>query len=122
MNEILWFHVPCRSPLQQTRSTKDMLGSGHPFDIRGLRWQPRPHFPVCPPVQIHERTLDSDLLLLLVKLLLPSNPHLHVIIMSATMQPAIFSEYFANFHPKQPMACVHFGCRVCQDSNSAPLC
>eukprot|EP00667_Euglena_gracilis_P001054 EG_transcript_1054 len=49
--------------------------------------------------EIHERTLDSDLLLLLVKLLLPSNPHLHVIIMSATMQPAIFSEYFANFHP-----------------------
>ena len=57
------------------------------------------HFKYIVLDEVHERTMDSDLLLLLTKLLLPQQPHVRLIIMSATLQPHIFGDYFADFDP-----------------------
>ena len=50
--------------------------------------------------EVHERSMDSDLLLLLLKLLLRLHSHLKLVIMSATLQPQLFSDYFAQFDPE----------------------
>ena len=46
--------------------------------------------------EVHERSADSDLLLLLLRDLLNagSNPHLRVILMSATAEAGAFVQYF----------------------------
>ena len=49
--------------------------------------------------EVHERTIDSDLLLLLTKLLMRLHPTLHICIMSATLQPDVYCDYFVQFHP-----------------------
>ncbi|XP_067138666.1 ATP-dependent DNA/RNA helicase DHX36-like [Centruroides vittatus] len=46
--------------------------------------------------EIHERTLESDFLLIIMKDLLPKRPNLKLILMSATMNAEMFSEYFNN--------------------------
>lgn len=45
--------------------------------------------------EVHERSVDSDLLLLLLKGALRSHPALRVVLMSATADPGLFSGYFA---------------------------
>ncbi|KAF9964282.1 hypothetical protein BGZ70_006684 [Mortierella alpina] len=44
--------------------------------------------------EVHERTLESDFLLIILKKLLPHRPDLKIILMSATVDSARFSEYF----------------------------
>ncbi|XP_075391374.1 putative ATP-dependent RNA helicase DHX57 [Tenrec ecaudatus] len=48
--------------------------------------------------EVHERTEESDFLLLVLKDILVQRPTLHVILMSATLNAELFSEYF-NFCP-----------------------
>ena len=44
--------------------------------------------------EIHERDLNSDFLLIILKGLLPSRPNLKLILMSATLNADLFAEYF----------------------------
>ncbi|XP_070590792.1 putative ATP-dependent RNA helicase DHX57 [Erythrolamprus reginae] len=46
--------------------------------------------------EIHERTEESDFLLLIMKYLLLQRPELRVILMSATLNADIFSQYFSS--------------------------
>lgn len=46
--------------------------------------------------EVHERSSESDLLLGVLKMLLPLRPDLRVIIMSATIEADQFSKYFGN--------------------------
>lgn len=46
--------------------------------------------------EIHERSILSDFLLLLLRRLLPANPGLKVILMSATLDQKLFSDYFGG--------------------------
>ncbi|KAF9310916.1 hypothetical protein BG003_007951 [Podila horticola] len=46
--------------------------------------------------EVHERTLESDFLLIILKKLLPRRPDLKVILMSATVDSARFSAYFSG--------------------------
>lgn len=46
--------------------------------------------------EIHERSLESDFLLIIMKDLLPKRPNLKLILMSATMNAVMFSQYFNN--------------------------
>ena len=43
---------------------------------------------------MHERSLDSDFLLVLLRDVLPHRPSLRVVLMSATLNAAAFSAYF----------------------------
>eukprot|EP01047_Picozoa_sp_COSAG01_P005555 COSAG01_NODE_191_length_22545_cov_259.478838_16_plen_158_part_00 len=44
--------------------------------------------------EIHERSLDSDFLLIILRDLLRARPDIKVVLMSATLNAALFSEYF----------------------------
>ena len=44
--------------------------------------------------EVHERSLDSDFLLVLLRDVLPHRPTLRVVLMSATLNAAAFSAYF----------------------------
>ncbi len=46
--------------------------------------------------EVHERDKLSDFLLILLKRLLPLRPDLKVVLMSATVNPTLFSSYFEN--------------------------
>lgn len=46
--------------------------------------------------EIHERSLDTDFLLILLRELLPQRPDLRVVLMSATVNAAVFAEYFGG--------------------------
>lgn len=46
--------------------------------------------------EIHERDIDSDFLLIILKYLLSLNKPIKVILMSATLDNKIFSHYFAK--------------------------
>ena len=46
--------------------------------------------------EIHERSVLSDFLLLLLKRLLPQHPSMKVILMSATLDQQLFSDYFGG--------------------------
>lgn len=46
--------------------------------------------------EVHERSMDVDLLLLLLRLQLSSNEHLRLVIMSATMDAKVIFKYFGN--------------------------
>lgn len=46
--------------------------------------------------EIHERTMDTDFLLIVLRKLLPKRPHLRLILMSATFDAAKFAEYFGS--------------------------
>jgi len=44
--------------------------------------------------EVHERSEESDFLLMILKELLPKRPDLRVILMSATLDAKLFSDYF----------------------------
>ncbi|UKK02192.2 ATP-dependent helicase [Theileria orientalis] len=46
--------------------------------------------------EVHERSIRSDILLGIIKLALPKRPDLKVIIMSATIESNMFSDFFTN--------------------------
>jgi hypothetical protein len=46
--------------------------------------------------EVHERSEDSDFLLMVLRDLLPHHPKLRVVLMSATMNAALFSTYFGG--------------------------
>lgn len=50
--------------------------------------------------EVHERGLDSDFLLVLVKRLLKGSPHLRIILMSATMDSKRLADYFRDVLPQ----------------------
>jgi HrpA-like RNA helicase len=45
--------------------------------------------------EVHERSVDADLLTMLMKLLMQCYPEVKLIVMSATLQAKLFAEYFA---------------------------
>jgi HrpA-like RNA helicase len=47
--------------------------------------------------EVHERTLESDLLLIAIRDILVRRPTLRVIIMSATLDSRRFADYFAEY-------------------------
>ncbi|KAJ2401704.1 helicase, partial [Coemansia sp. RSA 2531] len=49
--------------------------------------------------EVHERSVDSDLLLVLLLQSMKLNPRLHVVLMSATAQSDLFAEYFGHNSP-----------------------
>ena len=60
--------------------------------------------------EIHDRDLDTDLVILLVKLLLMKNLSVKIVLMSATLDPAIFIEYFSPFAIKNHVPVVQ--CKI----------
>ncbi|XP_065363146.1 putative ATP-dependent RNA helicase DHX57 [Calliphora vicina] len=46
--------------------------------------------------EVHERSEESDFLLMILKRILPKRPDLKVILMSATLNAKLFSDYFGN--------------------------
>eukprot|EP00804_Cyclotella_cryptica_P010194 CCRYP_013832-RA/>CCRYP_013832-RA protein AED:0.01 eAED:0.01 QI:166/1/1/1/1/0.8/5/1790/1137 len=50
--------------------------------------------------EVHERHLDSDVLLAILKRILPSTPHLNVVLMSATMDADRFANYWGPQTPR----------------------
>lgn len=49
--------------------------------------------------EVHERNIDTDFLLSILRDLLPRRPDLHLILMSATMNADLFVNYFSYvFH------------------------
>ncbi|CAI8602358.1 unnamed protein product [Vicia faba] len=46
--------------------------------------------------EIHERGMNEDFLIIILRDLLPRRPDLHLILMSATINADLFSKYFAN--------------------------
>ena len=51
--------------------------------------------------EVHERSLDSDFLLVLLRDVLPHRPTLRLVLMSATLNAAAFSAYFSGAAVKQ---------------------
>lgn len=47
--------------------------------------------------EVHERSIDNDVLLMIVKLCLDVSPHIKVILMSATVHIDIYSNYFYEY-------------------------
>jgi ATP-dependent RNA helicase DHX57 len=50
--------------------------------------------------EVHERHLDSDVLLAILKRVLPQNQHLNVVLMSATMDADRFASYWGDNTPR----------------------
>ena len=46
--------------------------------------------------EVHERSLDSDYLLIVLRDALKANPNLKVVLMSATLDAELFSRYFGG--------------------------
>ena len=44
--------------------------------------------------EVHERAVDTDLLLAVLRDLLPKRPDIRIILMSATMKESLFVSYF----------------------------
>tara|TARA_B110000090_G_C13272009_1_gene404535 strand:- start:59 stop:724 length:666 start_codon:yes stop_codon:yes gene_type:complete len=66
--------------------------------------------------EVHERSVDSDLLCLLARRLLVSNPKIKLILMSATIHTALYKKYFSDFghnHGQEwgSMECLSVGVR-----------
>ncbi|CDK28874.1 unnamed protein product [Kuraishia capsulata CBS 1993] len=49
--------------------------------------------------EVHERSVDSDLLLIILKTMLPKYPKLKVVLMSATIESSTFDNYFGGKVP-----------------------
>ena len=63
--------------------------------------------------EVHERSVDGDLLCLLARRLLTTHPRLRLILMSATVHTALYKAYFSN-NPKEyygEMDCLSVGVR-----------
>ncbi|KAA8496925.1 putative ATP-dependent RNA helicase DHX57 [Porphyridium purpureum] len=50
--------------------------------------------------EVHERAVDSDILLLLLKHILAKNKHIKIVLMSATVNADKFASYFASTSPQ----------------------
>jgi len=62
--------------------------------------------------EVHERSVDSDVLCLLARKLLESNPSIRIILMSATIHTALYKEYFnKSDHYYGDMECLSVGVR-----------
>lgn len=46
--------------------------------------------------EIHERGMNEDFLLIILRDLLPRRPDLRLVLMSATINAELFSQYFGN--------------------------
>lgn len=57
---------------------------------------------LCLP-QVHERDLDTDFLLIILKGLLAKRPGLKLVLMSATLNADMFSDFFGGDHPSTPL-------------------
>ena len=55
--------------------------------------------------EVHERDLNSDFLLIVLRDLLPKRPDLRVVAMSATVNAALFANYFSQV--RQACSCMH---------------
>ena len=53
--------------------------------------------------EVHGRTVDRDLLCYLAKKLLDMHPHLHLVLMSATLNFDLYNPYFRVFSPAEPI-------------------
>ena len=49
--------------------------------------------------EVHERSIDSDVLCYLVRKLLDTYPHIRVILMSATLHVDLYANYFSEYNP-----------------------
>lgn len=49
--------------------------------------------------EIHERSVDTDILCLLCRRLLETNPHIRLVLMSATLAAAMYQDYFGVPEP-----------------------
>ena len=49
--------------------------------------------------EVHERSVDTDILCLLCRRLLISNPHIRLVLMSATLAAALYQDYFDTLEP-----------------------
>lgn len=54
--------------------------------------------------EVHERSIDGDLLCLLAMRLLHSHPNLRLILMSATLHTELYHSYFSIFSPDEPLS------------------
>jgi HrpA-like RNA helicase len=57
------------------------------------------HATITPVDEVHERDLDTDFLLIILRELLANRPGLKLILMSATLNADMFSSYFGNGTP-----------------------
>ena len=64
---------------------------------------------VC--VQVHERSVDGDLLCLLARRVLNNYPSLRLILMSATMHTELYKSYFYEYNLPQEIQCLSVGAR-----------
>ena len=54
--------------------------------------------------EVHERSIDGDLLCLLAKRLLCCHPNLRLILMSATLHTKLYHSYFSTYSPDEPLS------------------
>lgn len=57
--------------------------------------------------EVHERSLDSDFLLVVLRDLLLRRARLRLVLMSATMSPGLFAAYFQRLRPSAEVPVVH---------------
>lgn len=59
--------------------------------------------------EIHERGMNEDFLIIILRDLLPRRPDLRIILMSATINAYLFSQYFGNAPVIHiPVSCAYF--------------
>lgn len=58
--------------------------------------------------EIHERGMNEDFLIIILRDLLPRRPDLRLILMSATINADLFSKYFANAPTIHIPVCITF--------------
>ena len=63
--------------------------------------------------EVHERSVDSDVLCLLAKRLLQSNPRIRVVLMSATIHVELYQKYFQPFSHFADSREVNYGSLEC---------
>ena len=54
--------------------------------------------------EVHERTVDSDMICMLAKRMLLIYPYLRLILMSATLDTQLYTEYFSDYSPLPPLS------------------
>ena len=54
--------------------------------------------------EVHERTVDSDMICMLAKRMLLIYPYLRLILMSATLDTQLYTEYFSEYSPLPPLS------------------
>jgi hypothetical protein len=61
--------------------------------------------------EVHERSIDGDLLCLLARRLLAAHRHLKLVLMSATMHTALYKQYFHEHNLPHEIGCLSVGVR-----------